>query len=133
MHEQVLTATAKACAPELHTRASWGGSARARGPGREGGDLGHARGARGRPAARLAHRGSQRAKALCNLALVEQHVLQDCTAAEGLFMDALEQDPADMAILAAYNAFVDAGGTELGAAEATPVYEWAPIGAAPRL
>ena len=34
--------------------ASWGGSARARGPGREGGDLGHARGARGRPAARLA-------------------------------------------------------------------------------
>ena len=33
--------------------ASWGGSARARGPGREGGDLGHARGARGRPVARL--------------------------------------------------------------------------------
>ena len=53
VHEQVLTATAKACAPELHTRASWGGSARARGPGREGGDLGHARGARGRPVARL--------------------------------------------------------------------------------
>ena len=34
-------------------RASWCSSARARGPGREGGDLGHARGARGRPVARL--------------------------------------------------------------------------------
>ena len=61
VHEQVLTATAKACAPELHTRASWGGSARARGPVREGGDLGHARGARGRPVARLACRSARSA------------------------------------------------------------------------
>ena len=42
-------------------RASWGGSARARGPGREGGDLGHARGARGRPVARLACRSARSA------------------------------------------------------------------------
>ena len=61
VHEHVLTATAKACAPELHTRASWGGSARARGPMREGGDLGHARGARGRPVARLACRSARSA------------------------------------------------------------------------
>ena len=61
VHEHVLTATAKACAPELHARASWGGSARARGPGREGGDLGHARGARGRPVARLACRSARSA------------------------------------------------------------------------
>ena len=51
----------EACAPELHTRASWGGSARARGPVREGGDLGHARGARGRPVARLACRSARSA------------------------------------------------------------------------
>ena len=41
--------------------AGWGGSARARGPVREGGDLGHARGARGRPVARLACRSAHSA------------------------------------------------------------------------
>lgn len=54
----VVQAIVVICQPH---RASWCSSARARGPGREGGDLGHARGARGRPVARLACRSARSA------------------------------------------------------------------------